>query len=241
MGLEVLNVMYPGDKLEMHYINSLNKDLILETLIYDVLSEDEILIHNPLFEGKLYMIPMNIEITAFTKRADVGVIAFSLQLLKREKQGNVYTIRCKITSELEKQQRRHYYRVKMFTDMEVYCMVDVQGHPVDYYIFDPDTVEEQQVDFKVSILDISGGGVGLRSRIDLPIGTYIYGKVQLATRVIEVVGVVVRAMPSTKYINEFELGVMFKDLDHESTRIITSYVFKAQQEARRKELKHAKD
>lgn len=241
MGLSVLNDLFPGDKLEMHYINSQNKDLILETLIYDVVDEDEILIHNPLFEGKLYMIPLNVEVTAFTKKAEVGVIAFSILLLKREKKGNVYTIRCKINSELQKQQRRHYYRVRMFTDMDVYCMVDVQGHPVDYYIFDPDAVDEQKVDFKVSVLDISGGGVGLRSRIDLPIGTYIYGEVHLASRSIEVVGVIVRSMPSKKYLNEFELGVMFKDLDHENTRIITSYVFRAQQEARRKELKHAKD
>ncbi len=236
MDLSVLNVMRPGDKLEMHYINSLNKDLILETIIYDIVSENEIYIHNPLYGGKLYMIPLNIMITGFTKRADLGVIAFEMMLLKREKQGNVYTIKCRITSKLEKQQRRHYFRVRMFKDMDVYCMVDVQGHPVDFYIFDPDSVDEQQINFKVAILDISGGGAGVRSKIDLPLGTYVYAKLPFLNIPKLITGIVVRTGQSRTYDDEYELGIMFKDLDNESTRIITSYVFKAQQEARRKEL-----
>ena len=236
MDLTVLNTIQPGDKLEMHYINSLNKDLILETIVYDVISDSEILINNPVIEGKLYMIPMNIEVTAFTKRADVGVVVFRVSLVKREKIGNVYTIKAKITSHLEKQQRRHFYRVKMYSDMNLYCMVDAQGHPVDYYIFDPDAVEEQQIDFKVGLIDISGGGVGFRSKLELPLGTYVYGKIPFHTNPLEVHGVVVRCMPSTKFLNEYEVGIEFKDLPRDAVRVITSYVFKAQQEARRKEL-----
>jgi c-di-GMP-binding flagellar brake protein YcgR len=43
-------------------------------------------------------------------------------------------------------------------------------------------------------------------------------------------------MPSNKFLGEFELGLEFKDLPRDAIRVITSYVFKAQQEARRKEL-----
>ncbi|MCH4888742.1 flagellar brake protein [Acidaminobacter sp. JC074] len=236
MDLTVINVMRPGDNLEMHYINSLNQDLILETLIYDVVSDDEILIHNPLHSGKLYMIPMNIEVTTFAKRAEFGVVYFKMQLLKREKIGNVFTIRCRITSKLEKQQRRHFFRVRMFKDMSVYCMVDTFGHPVDYYIFDPDAVEEQQVNFKVDILDLSGGGVGLRSRFEVPVGTYIYGELPILNNPIRVTGIVVRCQESSKNIGEFDLGVKFVDLESEHVRAITSYVFKSQQQARRREL-----
>lgn len=236
MDLTVINTIQPGDKLEMHYINSINQDLILQTMVYDVISDDEILINNPIVEGKLYMIPMNIEVTAFTKRVDIGVVVFRVHLIKREKDGNVYTIRCKITSPLEKQQRRHFYRVKMYHDMEAYCMVNVQGHPLDYYVFDPDAVDELQVNFNVSLFDISGGGAGLRSKIELPIGTYVYGNLPISSRALEVYGVVVRCLPSTKFLNEYELGIEFKDLASDAIRIITSFVFKAQQEVRRKEL-----
>lgn len=235
MDLTVLNTIQPGDKLEMHYINSLNQDLILETIVYDVISDNEILINNPVIKGKLYLIPMNIEVTAFTKRADVGVVIFRALLVKREKNGNVYTIKARITSPLEKQQRRHFFRVKMYNDMKAYCMVDVQGHPVDYYIFDPDVVKEQQIDFKVSLIDISGGGVCIRSKIELPIGTFVYGVLPFSTRKLEINGTVVRCISSAKFQNEYELGVEFKDLPRDVIRIITSYVFKAQQEARRKE------
>ncbi len=236
MDLTVINVMRPGDNLEMHYINSLNQDLILETLIYDVISDDEILIHNPLCGGKLYMIPLNIEVTTFAKREDFGVVFFKMLLLKREKIGNVYTIKCRIMSRLEKQQRRHFFRVRMYNDMSVYCMVDTYGHPVDYYIFDPDAVDEQQVNFKVDIIDLSGGGIGLRSRFEVPEGTYIYGELPMFEQPIRVTGVVVRCEESRKHIGEFDLGIRFIDLDSEHTRAITSYVFRSQQQARRKEL-----
>lgn len=236
MDLTILNVLRPGDRLEMHYINSSNQDLILETILYDVISDEEIYINNPLHSGKLYMIPMNIEVTVFTKKVEIGVIVFKMLLLKREKQGNVYTIKCRITSSLQKQQRRHFFRVRMFNDMNVYTMVDAQGHPVKHYIFDPDAVEEHQIDFKVAVTDISGGGVGIRSRVELPIGAYVYGELPLYNNPITIVGVVVRCMPSDRFVDEYEIGVKFENLDKEHVRAITSYVFRTQQEARRKEL-----
>lgn len=236
MDLSILNVLRPGDKLEMHYINSLNEDLILETILYDVISEDEIYVHNPLHGGKLYMIPMDIEVTVFTKRMDLGVIVFKMKLIKREKQGNVYTIKSRITSSLEKQQRRHFFRVRMFQDMDVYTMVDAQGHPVKHYIFDPDAVEEHRVDFKVAITDISGGGVGIRSKFELPLGAYVYGELPIFNSPVKMIGTIVRCYPSDKFEGEFEMGVKFVDLDSEHVRAITSYVFRTQQKARRKEL-----
>lgn len=236
MDLTVLNIMRPGDKLEMHYINSENKDLILETLVYDLISEDEIYIQNPFYEHKLYMIPMNEELTCFAKRQDYGVIGFSLTTLGREKLGNVFVIKCKISSSLKKQQRRHFYRVRTYEDMEVYCMVDVQGHPANYYISDPDKANEQKIDFKVSLTDLSGGGARIRSRIELPLGTFIYIKLPILSNPILIHGIVVRCEHSTINENEFEIGIQFENLPNEIIRAITSFVFRTQQKARRREL-----
>jgi c-di-GMP-binding flagellar brake protein YcgR len=235
MDLTVLNTVRPGDKLEIHYINKLNQDLILDTVVYDVISDDEILIHNPLSQGKLYMIPLNITVTVFLKRADIGVIAFDILLLKRKKVGNVYTIASKVTSNIQKQQRRHFFRVKVYHDIDIYFMEDGDGHPVDYYIFDPDAVEENQVDLKASILDLSGGGVGLKTRLPIPCGTYVYAFLTFLSKKMEVQGKVVRSVESKKYPGDYEIGIEFRDVPKDIVRKITSYVFSAQQKARRKE------
>lgn len=235
MDLTVLNAVRPGDKLEIHYINNLNEDLILDTVVYDLTSEDELLIHNPLSQGKLYMIPLNIKVTVFTKRADLGVLAFDVLLMKRIKVGNVYTISCRVVSEIEKQQRRQFFRVRVFNDLDVYFMQDLDGNPVDFYIFDPDAVEETQVDMKVSLLDVSGGGIGIKAKVSLPLGTFVYAKLNFSSKLLEVQGIIVRSAPSKKYVGEFELGIAFVDVPKDITRQITSYVFAAQQKARRKE------
>lgn len=235
MDLTVLTAIRPGDKLEMLYINSSNEDVMLETNVYDVISENELLIHNPLKEGKIYMIPMGIEITVFLKRQDLGVIAFRLQLIRREKIGNVYTIVVRVVSELRKQQRRHFFRVRLYLDLDMYYLQSPQGRPLDYYVFDPDVVEDEEIEMKVTLTDLSGGGIGVRSRINLPEGTFVYSRLTFLDRPIEMTGIVVRNIVSDKYQGEYELGIAFYELSNDAVRAITSYVFKKQQSFRRKE------
>jgi c-di-GMP-binding flagellar brake protein YcgR len=235
MDLNLLTAVRPGDKLEIHHINKLNQDVILDTNVYDIISEDEFLIHNPLKEGKLYMIPLSIVVTVFAKRPEYGVIAFKIQLMKRKKVGNVYTIVCKVTSNFIKQQRRNFFRVNTYQDIDIYYMKTAEGEEVKYYIFDPDAVDEEEVDLKVTITDISGGGVGLRSKVPLEEGTFIYGNLKFLQHNIELVGKVVRCVPSHKFEGTYELGILYVDMPPEDIRHITAYVFNKQQQARRKE------
>lgn len=235
MDLTVLTAVRPGDKLDIHYVNSLNEDVLLQTNVYDVISETEILIQNPLKDSKIYMLPMDVDITVFAKRQDFGVLAFRLHLVKREKMGNVYTILGQVVSELQKQQRRHFFRVKLYLDLELYFLRDKMGEPLDYYVFDPDAVEEEEVQIKVTLTDISGGGVGIRTRVGLPEGTYVYAKLTFLDKPVEITGIVVRSFESDKYLGEYELGISFEKLSPEAVRVITSYVFKKQQSFRRKE------
>ena len=235
MDISVLSLVKPGDTIEIHYINMKNEDVFLETLVYDVLSDKEILIHNPLKEGRLFMVPMDLRVTMFVKRADFGIVAFQTTLSKRKKIGTVYTISCIDFDGFEKQQRRNFFRVNMYKDIQVYFMRDAYMEPVKHYIFDPDAVDEEPVKMKVTLLDVSGGGIGVKSPVPLPEGTYVYGTLDFMEKPVEIYGVVVRSVTSEKYIDAYELGIAFEALPREVTRMITSFVFSRQQEARRKE------
>lgn len=241
MDITILTAIRPGDKLELFYINSLNQDIVLETLVYDLESEDVILIHNPVKDGKLYMIPMNAKVNVAARRQDYGVIMFSMELIKRQKIGNVYTIQCLVISDIKKQQRRSYYRVKVYQDAEMYVMVNQYMEPVNYYIFDPDAVEEQQVNMKVALLDVSGGGVGIRTSVSLPEGTFVYIKLDFIDEKDYLIGQVVRSVESYQYLGEYEVGINFVDLTPETRRMLTSYVFARQQTTRRKEINDGKN
>lgn len=235
MDLNILNAIRPGDKLDLHFINKQNMDYILSTSVYDIISEDEILIHNPLKDGKLYLIPMDVEVTVISKRKEYGVIAFRLQLLNRFKLGNIYAIGCKVISDLSKQQRRYFFRVNLYRDIIIRYLVDENQKLVTQYVFDPDVLPVKEFELKVSTLDISGGGLGFRSKTPFDLGTYIYLKLDFFDLRSEIHGVVVRCFNSTKYDNEYEIGIAFENLPSGVTRKITSFVFSSQQKARRKE------
>lgn len=235
MELNASSLILPGDRIELHYVNMKNEDVFLETSVYDVISDDEILINNPLKEGRLYMIPMGLHVNMFIKRPDMGVVIFESTLIKRKKIGNVYTISCQALQGFIKQQRRDFFRVNVYDEMEIYFMRDANMVPVNYYIFDPDAVEEEPVTMKVTLLDISGGGVGIKSSAPLPEGTYVYGHINFLDKPMEIVGVVVRSFESKRYEGAYELGIAFENLPRDVVRKIASYVFSKQQEARRKE------
>ncbi|MBN2797002.1 MAG: PilZ domain-containing protein [Clostridia bacterium] len=241
MDITILAAIRPGDKLELFYVNSLNQDIVLETLVYDLESEDSILIHNPVKDGKLYMIPMNAKVNVTARRQDYGVIMFSMELIKRQKIGNVYTIQCLVVSDIKKQQRRSFYRVKVYQDAEMYVMVDQYMEPVKYYIFDPDAAEEVQVNMKVSLIDVSGGGVGIKAAVPMSEGTFVYIKLDFIEEDDYLIGQVVRSIESYQYQGEYEIGIKFIDLTPEVRRMLTSFVFARQQTTRRKEINDGKN
>lgn len=235
MNLSIINAVSLGDAIDLHYISKDNKDYMLSTSIYDIISETEIYIHNPLKDGKLFLIPMGLKITVITKRADYGVLAFDIYLEKRIKMGNVYAIQCKVVSDIKKQQRRHFYRVKLYRDVNIRYLTDYDDNALKYYVFDPDTIDCNEIEVKVSTLDISGGGIGFRSKTEYELGTYIYFKLDFFDLKTEIYGKVMRCFKSSKYDNEYEIGIAFEELPNEFVRKITSYVFSSQQKARRKE------
>ncbi len=235
MGINILETILPGDKLEIFYINKQNEDLFLKTSVFDIISPTEILIQNPLKDGKVFLIPMGIEVNIKCLKDKFGVITFNAFLDYRKKVGNVYTISTKIVSEASKTQRRQYFRVNVYSDITLTYMEDKDGNQVDFYIFDPDVVEEEEKQLVADLLDVSGGGIGVKSKCKMELGTYVYFYFDLLTPSPELQGVVVRCFPSKDIEGEYEVGISFKDVPADIMRRITSYVFSKQQKIIRKE------
>lgn len=235
MSLGTTEVIAPGDKVEIYFVDKNNNDVYLDTVIYDIISENEFLINNPVKDGKLYLISMDMKVTFVIKKDTFGVIAFTVFLVQRKKVGNIYTISCNIVSEFKKQQRRNYFRMKIYEDVNIWYMTDVDGKQIDYYIFDPDIGPEIYNEIKVSVNNISGGGISLRSKVSFNLGTFVYSNLEFLNSKIEITGIVVRCDVSRRYENEYDIGVSFDDVGRDVIRKITSYVFSSQQKKRRKE------
>ncbi len=195
-----------GDNIEIIYLDKENEPMILETAIYDVVDSEHLLINNPIYEGNLYFLPMNKEVSVTVKKENVGVVNFDMVFLEREKKSSVYTVKCKITSEIEKHQRRRYYRVKTYEDIKLSN-------------FDDDE------DISVNLLNISGVGILISTNKDLEMGSTVYANIEFLGEDFIIPGKIVRKIEKD---SKFEYGIEFENLNNKDIKTILAYVFKKQ-------------
>ncbi len=195
-----------GDNIEIIYFNKNEEPMILETAIYDVVDSEHLLINNPIHEGHLYFLPMNKEVSVTVKKENVGIVNFDMVFLEREKKSSVYTVKCKIVSEIKKHQRRRYYRVKTYEDIKLSYL-------------------EEEEDISVNLLNISGVGILISTQKELELNSVVYANIEFLGEDFIIPGKIIRKL---EVDNKFEYGIEFENLNNKDIKTILSYVFKKQ-------------
>ncbi len=155
----------PGARIELVPIESvLHNDgterKIYESKVVDVIGDDRLEIFMPIEQTKLVLLPVNAEynIHFFTAR---GLFQCDAKVANRYKNGSLYLLEMKITSSLQKYQRREYYRFPCMLDMEVRELTADEKHGIDTEgVFN---AEDDLKGDKAVILDLSGGGLRFTS------------------------------------------------------------------------------
>jgi c-di-GMP-binding flagellar brake protein YcgR len=213
-----------GTKLELELYDA-NGDKIVPTLISQfeaVLPDGSMEILSPILEGRIYPVHRGTNLDViYEKNGDL--YRFASQALGRKLEGNIHLLRIKPLSEVEKIQRRYFFRFN--------CVRDV-----DYRIFaHRETKEEERGDYKKGITkDISGGGICLCSDIRPEIGWYVEGKLLLNQDIL-FIGRVVRVInihDRGKY--NYEIGIEFDDISNMNRERIIGYIFEEQRKLLKK-------
>ena len=155
----------PGARIELVPIESvLHNDgterKVYESKVVDVIGDDRLEIFMPIEQTKLVLLPVNAEynIRFFTAR---GLFQCDAKIANRYKNGSLYLLEMKITSSLQKYQRREYYRFPCMLDMEVRELTVDEKHGIDTEgVFN---AEDDLKGDKAVILDLSGGGLRFTS------------------------------------------------------------------------------
>jgi c-di-GMP-binding flagellar brake protein YcgR len=252
--LMIHDIVSIGDKLELKKIRlstiELDSEKTYKSQILDFIDDKTLTILMPM--EKVRIIPLSVGdkyiIRFFTKK---GLYQCNSIILGRSKLNNIYVLTVELTSDLEKKQRREFYRLECVLDMEYYLLSDAEisiMNKIKANNLKSDTEFENYVNaldeckrewHKGIVVDISGGGAKFVSdklheygniiHITIPFNSTIKLKNKWLKAVIA---------SSEKLMNRqgsYEHRIQFKDMSKDDREIIIKYIFEEERKHRNKD------
>lgn len=245
-----------GDKLELRKLSkSIDKNELLYTSqILDITNDDTMNIAMPIEKGKIIPLSVGDQYQMFVYSGK-GLYQCNMVILNRYKDKNIYILTIQITSELEKFQRREFYRLD--------CVLDITYHSINKIelllsekIRRNDFANEAQKNLCITklselikeysqgiVTDLSGGGAKFISdkmlenkstvlmNFDLQIGSII--------KQLQIQGTVISSEKLLNRAGYYEHRVKFVDILKEEREFIIKFIFEEERRLRKrdKELK----
>ncbi len=223
-------------KLEQVIKNDQNKKVYVSK-IFDILSPKTLQIAMPIYEGKIVPLGLDEKYTAcfYTNK---GLLQCNVIVTSRYKSGNLFFLEILLLTDLNKVQRRAFYRYSCMLDAKVRLVSDNEfttGVPDDI------SIQEDELEWNPArILDISGGGAKIVARNHLDRNEVI--KIKFNTLIVdEIVGfnLFARILSSTSVQSRsdmFEQRLEFMRITQEERDKIIRFIFESERVNRAKEL-----
>lgn len=202
----------PGQRIEIMIGKGKNK---YTSKVDDILHDGTLSVEVPIYNG--HYVPIRIgtklHIAFFNKN---GLFAFDGVVVNRHL-GNIPLIQLKRTTDIEKLQRRQFYRLEKIIEFK-------------YKISEDDDIMEAGI-----IRDISGGGFNAKIKKKLQEGMIIHCYINLSDDIEEIVQKckVVRC----NFIEDgYEIAVQYVDIEDRLREKIISFIFNEQRKLKRREI-----
>lgn len=247
-------VLHVGDKVELYKIsaqselkNQVRKQYISQLL--DYMDGDQVKLAMPMDGGRL--IPLTVgdffEVCFYT---DSGLFQSGIEIVERYKEDNVHVVIGEFTSDLEKCQRRQYYRLAHIIDID-YRFFTREEEILERRLMVNDFANEEarlscrkilnemKNKWNTAIItDISGGGVRFSSSTLHKKGAVLYLRIPLEQngekRIYELKGEVVNSTALEKKTDYYETRVKFIDIDRDEREQIVKFIFAQERKMLRK-------
>jgi c-di-GMP-binding flagellar brake protein YcgR len=132
-------------------------------------------------------------------------------------------LRLKRTSDIQKIQRRNYFRLKSLNTIKIRKIVNLKEAIFSEY-------------FNATMVDISGGGLAFNSELELDINDLIEISVTLNSNTINLLGMVVRAERNEDNLKIIGYGINFEKITETERNIIMRFIFEEQRKLVKKGL-----
>lgn len=232
----------PGVKIELEPIEHiLNTDdsakKFYESKVVDVLGEDRLEILMPIEKTKLVLLPVGGEYHIHFISGK-GLFQCDAKVSTRYKNGSLYLLEMKLISNLQKYQRREYYRFSCMIDMKLRELTDDEKRILDKN--SDDFVPENLPCEKATIVDLSGGGLRFTSTLpveskDLVLCDYTLHRESGNKRMV-LVGQVLSCKRVENNPGQYELRVKFVHIREKEREDNIRYIFEEERKKRQRDV-----
>lgn len=244
----ITEIIKPGDKVEIKKLQQIPKgekkepdNSLYKSKVLDLTENGDIVILMPIENGQLVLLSLGIrlELNFYSKG---GLYRSIGQVKERYKQDNVYMLVLELKSQLEKYQRREYYRFPCILDIDYFLLSEeyLQLETAENIYVKLRQQDEKVREYAGQILDLSGGGIKFRApeKVEenqlLLVGMYL--KSEKIDKQYYILGRVVGSARSEKANGRFyEVRVKFLIEDDKVREEIIRYIFEEERRMRQKD------
>ena len=233
--------IHVGDKLELTSVRkSVNEygEVVRKTYkseLYEIESEDTIRIAMPMEQTKLVLLPVDGEYSLCFYTPN-GLYQCLARVAERYKSNKLYVLEMELETDLQRYQRREYYRLNTILDMK--CKVLTEGEvnnlTEQVEIFDTDLTFDNGI-----MVDISGGGARFISSVQYQEHSLIRFVFSLFVNgcmtEYRLIGRILKSQPIVNKENKFENRIKFENMVTEERESIIKYIFEEERKLRHRE------
>ena len=203
--MTISNIIRPGDKIDISFAQNASRasegqelPRIFKSQVLDIRENGNIEISMPSEAGKLILLPLGIryEMVFFAKNGLYRAIG---QIRERYKKDNVYMLEMEFRTQLEKYQRREFFRYPYLLDIVYYTITEEEakmGSSDAIFIYLRNKAPSHtNIEYRGQVLDLSGGGIRFNVEQQIKPDQYILFEIHLENENVDkyyyIVGIVI--------------------------------------------------
>ena len=230
-----------GNKIEIESIKKTTGELgeitrkTYRSELYDIESEDIIKIAMPMEQSKIVLLPVDAEYSLCFYTPG-GLYQCLARVVERYKSNNLFVLSMELETDLQKYQRREYYRLNTILDMK---SKEINDDEKSAGISQVQFIDTDLTFDNGTMVDISGGGARFISRVQYTEGALIRFVFSLFVngQVTEykLVGKVLKSTPVENKADQFENRIQFVNMVNDDRESIIKYIFEEERKKRHRE------
>lgn len=221
------NILSLGDKIELFHCNNrlgaVSKPKIYLSQLLELNGDNKASIAMPIQKGRVVLLNVG-ETYSLCFYSKLGLYQCKAIVTERFRNQNLFIANVEFTSELEKNQRRQYYRLECLIDFK-YGVVLEEGQGPKSWV-------------SGVITDISGGGIRFHSQKQLQAEKLMVSFSLFTTQGLknfQIEAKIISCLPTSNRNAKYEYRVEFHNIKKDDREIIVRYIFEEERKRRRKE------
>lgn len=247
--MTVAELIRPGDKVDISFIQQIarmNEETpkIYKSQVLDLKENGNLDISMPSEGTKLILLPLGVRME-FVFYSRGGLYRAMGQIAERYKSDNIYMLEIELKTQLEKFQRREFFRYPCLLDFNFYMISDLDlnfesGDALLIHL--RETGETLEREHEGSIVDLSGGGIRFRTDKELEPNERVLFSIHLQNENLNkqyyILGSIISCMriERTQRMNDkkYEARAKFQIKDSTTREEIVRFIFEEERKERQR-------